>query len=91
MILNPDVYYHQLVSDDFIVVPAGTMVTMLRYTDKTNLIQYVSTEPTKPTEIPKELVGHVMYVMYGSFGEFWATDLFADCSNLWDQFSRFMT
>lgn len=91
MILDPDVYYHRLVSDDFITVPAGTIVTMLRYTEKTRLIQYLFAGTTKPTDTPEELMGHIMYVMHGPFGELWVTDLFADLSDLWSQFSRFMT
>ena len=91
MILDPDVYYHRLVSDDFITVPAGTIVTMLRYTEKTRLIQYLFAGTTKPTDTPEELMGHIMYVMHGPFGELWVTDLFADLSDLWNQFSRFMT
>lgn len=91
MILNPDVYYHQLVSDDFITVPTGTVVTMLRYTKKARRIQYIFAGAAKTTETPKELMGHIMYVMYGPFGELWATDLFANHLDLWSQFGRFIT
>lgn len=92
MIMNEDIYYHQLVTDDFITVPNGTMLTMLRYAEKSTMIQYmVDGSSNQPTAAPAELMGHIMYVMHGPFGEIWVTDLFADPNDLWNQFRRLMS